>query len=327
MEPPAMGEFEPRLGLSIRSRGLSRGLGCSGIVVGCSKIVVIPVFRGNAPKARRETFVTTETYFGKPSRVPEGCLKLVPRLWWSLGACGPILGGAFCLSVGRAPGALSEKASMRDRGVPALVACPENASGHVIGQFGTERDFWSPILGTFRCSGDSVMNSATVPAPSFLGFLVRPAPGFDRESSRGKPVGQNGVLIACPSLVACSFRGCSQRSREATFLVPATASVVVLYDSLLPRVGRSGGCAKVSEPVVGPKPVESGKVTRPKPMESSKITRPKPVESGKVTRPKPMESSKITRPKPVESGTVTRPKPVESNKVDAKSVDTKSGKQ
>ncbi|OWM77180.1 hypothetical protein CDL15_Pgr027118 [Punica granatum] len=35
------------------------------------------------------------------------------------------------------------------------------------------RGLWTPILGTFRCFGGSVMNSATVPAPSFSGFLVR----------------------------------------------------------------------------------------------------------------------------------------------------------
>ncbi|PKI68443.1 hypothetical protein CRG98_011168 [Punica granatum] len=39
--------------------------------VRCSEIVVISVFRGSTPKARRETFVTTETSLGKPSRVPE----------------------------------------------------------------------------------------------------------------------------------------------------------------------------------------------------------------------------------------------------------------
>ncbi|PKI36615.1 hypothetical protein CRG98_042994, partial [Punica granatum] len=68
-------------------------LRCSGIVVRCSGIVVISVLRGRAPKARRETFVTTETFLGKPSRVPEGHLKLVPRPWWSLGAYRPVLEG------------------------------------------------------------------------------------------------------------------------------------------------------------------------------------------------------------------------------------------
>ncbi|PKI59965.1 hypothetical protein CRG98_019632, partial [Punica granatum] len=68
-------------------------LRCSGIIVRCSEIVVVSAFRGNTLKARREAFVTTETYFGRPNRVPEGCLKLVPRPWWSLGACRPVLRG------------------------------------------------------------------------------------------------------------------------------------------------------------------------------------------------------------------------------------------
>ncbi|PKI33040.1 hypothetical protein CRG98_046569 [Punica granatum] len=59
-------------------------------VVRCSGIVVISVPRGRAPKARRGTFMTTETSLGKTSRVPEGHLKLVPRPWWSLGACRPV---------------------------------------------------------------------------------------------------------------------------------------------------------------------------------------------------------------------------------------------
>ncbi|PKI33794.1 hypothetical protein CRG98_045815, partial [Punica granatum] len=80
--------------------------------------------------------------------------------------------GAVCLSVERAPGALLENASVRDRGVPAHVAGPGNAPGRVVGHFGIEGDFWSPILGTFRCFGDSMMNSATVSAPLFLGFFV-----------------------------------------------------------------------------------------------------------------------------------------------------------
>ncbi|PKI61296.1 hypothetical protein CRG98_018322 [Punica granatum] len=65
---------------------------CSGIIVRCSGIVVISVLRGRAPKARRETFVTTGTSLGKPSRVPKGHLRLVPRPWWSLGACRPVSG-------------------------------------------------------------------------------------------------------------------------------------------------------------------------------------------------------------------------------------------
>ncbi|PKI26129.1 hypothetical protein CRG98_049182, partial [Punica granatum] len=68
--------------------------------------------------ARREAFATIETSFGKPSRVSEGYLKLVPRPWWSLGACRPVLKGRLLVS-GASPGALSEKASVGDRGVPA----------------------------------------------------------------------------------------------------------------------------------------------------------------------------------------------------------------
>ncbi|PKI56639.1 hypothetical protein CRG98_022972 [Punica granatum] len=59
-------------------------------------------FRGSASKARRETFVTTETSLGKPSRVPEVPFR-----------------GAVCLSMERAPRALLEKASVGHRGVPA----------------------------------------------------------------------------------------------------------------------------------------------------------------------------------------------------------------
>ncbi|PKI58537.1 hypothetical protein CRG98_021069 [Punica granatum] len=74
----------------------------------CSGIVVISVFRGSAPKARRETFLTTETFLGKPSRVSEGHLKLVPRPWWSLGACRPVLGGRLLVS-GAGPRELCQK--------------------------------------------------------------------------------------------------------------------------------------------------------------------------------------------------------------------------
>ncbi|PKI64501.1 hypothetical protein CRG98_015064 [Punica granatum] len=76
----------------------------SGIVVRWSGIVVIPVFRGRAPKACRETFVNTETSLGKSSRVPEGP-------FWEV----------VCLSVERALGALLEKAScpeLRSRILP-----------------------------------------------------------------------------------------------------------------------------------------------------------------------------------------------------------------
>ncbi|PKI56987.1 hypothetical protein CRG98_022613 [Punica granatum] len=65
-------------------------------------------FPWKCPKARREAFVTTETYFGRPSRVPEGCLKLVPRPWWSLGACRPVLRGCLLVS-GANPGSSVRK--------------------------------------------------------------------------------------------------------------------------------------------------------------------------------------------------------------------------
>ncbi|OWM87028.1 hypothetical protein CDL15_Pgr006192 [Punica granatum] len=55
-------------------------------------------FSWKYPKARWEAFVTTETYFGRLSRTPEGCLKLVPRPWWSPGACRPVLRGRLLVS-------------------------------------------------------------------------------------------------------------------------------------------------------------------------------------------------------------------------------------
>ncbi|PKI51063.1 hypothetical protein CRG98_028551 [Punica granatum] len=85
----------------------------------CSGIVVISVFRGRAPKARRETFMTTETSLGKPSRVPEGHLKLVPRPWWFLGACRPVLGVRLLVS-GVGPGSSVKK------GVHERSRCPSS---------------------------------------------------------------------------------------------------------------------------------------------------------------------------------------------------------
>ncbi|PKI78555.1 hypothetical protein CRG98_001062 [Punica granatum] len=95
------------------SHGTRGGLGAAGIedgangggssqcslnVLRCSGIVVVSVFRGRAPKARRETFVATETSLGRSSRIPEGHLKLVPRPWWSLGACRPVSGCRLLVS-------------------------------------------------------------------------------------------------------------------------------------------------------------------------------------------------------------------------------------
>ncbi|PKI58508.1 hypothetical protein CRG98_021099 [Punica granatum] len=72
--------------------------------------------------------------------------------------------------------------------------------------------------------------------------------GLGQKSSCGKPVGQNGVLTACPSLVACSMRG----GRSPRKAVKWTRS---------PWTGSP----------------ESSKVTRPKPEESGKMD----VKSGK----------------------------------------------
>ncbi|PKI65878.1 hypothetical protein CRG98_013730 [Punica granatum] len=94
-----------------------------GILKLCSEIVVISVFRGSVPKAHRETFVTAETPLGKPSRVPEGRLKLVPRLWWSLGVCRPVLGGRLLVS-GAGPGSSVRKGVRERSGCPGSCGLP-----------------------------------------------------------------------------------------------------------------------------------------------------------------------------------------------------------
>ncbi|PKI44581.1 hypothetical protein CRG98_035032, partial [Punica granatum] len=71
----AGGREEPRLGAVMSEPRYSLN------VLRCSGIAAISVFRGRTPKARRETFMTTETSLGKPGRAPEGHLKLVPRPW------------------------------------------------------------------------------------------------------------------------------------------------------------------------------------------------------------------------------------------------------
>ncbi|PKI51571.1 hypothetical protein CRG98_028033 [Punica granatum] len=63
--------------------------------------------------------MTTETSFGKPNRVPDGHLKLVPRLWWSVGACRPVLGGRLLVS-GAGPGSSVRK------GVREISGCPDS---------------------------------------------------------------------------------------------------------------------------------------------------------------------------------------------------------
>ncbi|PKI64526.1 hypothetical protein CRG98_015089 [Punica granatum] len=96
---------------------------CSGLVVRCSGIVVISVLRRRAPKARRETFMTTETSLRKPSRVPKGHLKLVPQPWWSLGAYRPVLGGRLLVS--RAGPGSSVRKGIRERpGCPGSCGLP-----------------------------------------------------------------------------------------------------------------------------------------------------------------------------------------------------------
>ncbi|PKI47307.1 hypothetical protein CRG98_032302, partial [Punica granatum] len=92
---------------------------CSGIIVRCSEIAVVSAFSGNTPKARREALVTTETYFGRSSRAPEGSLKLVPRPWWSLDACRPILRGRLLVS-GANPGSSVRKGVRGGSGCPGL---------------------------------------------------------------------------------------------------------------------------------------------------------------------------------------------------------------
>ncbi|OWM73928.1 hypothetical protein CDL15_Pgr010709 [Punica granatum] len=71
------------------------------------------------PKANREAFVITEAYFGRSSRVPEGCLKLVPRPWWSPGACKPVLRGRLLVS-GANPGSSVRKGVRGGSGCPGL---------------------------------------------------------------------------------------------------------------------------------------------------------------------------------------------------------------
>ncbi|OWM72781.1 hypothetical protein CDL15_Pgr024833 [Punica granatum] len=98
-------------------------LRCSGIVVRRSGIVVISVFRGRAPKARRETFVTTGTSLGKPSRVPEGHLRLFLRPWWSLGACRPVSECRLLVS-GSGPGSSATKGVSERSGYPSSCGLP-----------------------------------------------------------------------------------------------------------------------------------------------------------------------------------------------------------
>ncbi|OWM75344.1 hypothetical protein CDL15_Pgr021060 [Punica granatum] len=78
-------------------------------------------------KAHREAFVTSETYFGRPSRVSEGCLKLVPRPWWFLGACRPVLRGRLLVS-GANPGSFVRKGVRWGSGCPGLSRMPRKCA-------------------------------------------------------------------------------------------------------------------------------------------------------------------------------------------------------
>ncbi|PKI78398.1 hypothetical protein CRG98_001219 [Punica granatum] len=92
---------------------------CSLNVSGCPGIVVISVFRECAPKIHREALATTETSLGEPRRVPEGHLKLIPRPWWSLGACRPVSGCRLLVS-GRASRSPVRKGVCEGSGCPGL---------------------------------------------------------------------------------------------------------------------------------------------------------------------------------------------------------------
>ncbi|PKI67245.1 hypothetical protein CRG98_012351 [Punica granatum] len=74
-----------------------------------------------------EAFVTTETHFGRPSRVPEGCLKLAPRPWWSPGACKPVLRGRLLVS-GANPGSSVRKGVRGGSGCPGLSRIPRRCA-------------------------------------------------------------------------------------------------------------------------------------------------------------------------------------------------------
>ncbi|PKI67420.1 hypothetical protein CRG98_012182, partial [Punica granatum] len=86
------------------------------------------------PKVRREAFVTTETYFGRPSQVPEGCLKLAPRPWWSLGACRPVLRGRLLVS-GANPGSSVRKGLRGGSGCPGLSRMPRKCARSLFSRF------------------------------------------------------------------------------------------------------------------------------------------------------------------------------------------------
>ncbi|PKI64999.1 hypothetical protein CRG98_014584 [Punica granatum] len=123
-------------------------------------------------------------------RVPKACREVFVTIETSLersslGVCRPISGSRLSVRESGLPGALSGKASAEVRGCPGLsrrlLKCARSRRPHV-------RAFASDC---------QITNSNL---------------SFGRESLCRQPVGQNGVLTACPSLVGCLIRGCNQRS-------------------------------------------------------------------------------------------------------------------
>ncbi|OWM83027.1 hypothetical protein CDL15_Pgr019521 [Punica granatum] len=93
--------------------------------------------------------MTTETSIGKPSRVPEGHLKLVPRPWWSLGACRPVLKGRLLVG-GVNPGCYVRKGVRGGSGCPGLSRMSRkmrpNASLVTLALRGIfEAPYWAPF--------------------------------------------------------------------------------------------------------------------------------------------------------------------------------------
>ncbi|OWM82687.1 hypothetical protein CDL15_Pgr024839 [Punica granatum] len=74
-----------------------------------------------------ETFMTIEMSLGKPSRALEGHLKLVPRPWWSLGACRPVL-GFFLLVSGAGLESSVRKGVREGSGCPSLSRMPRKCA-------------------------------------------------------------------------------------------------------------------------------------------------------------------------------------------------------
>ncbi|PKI52045.1 hypothetical protein CRG98_027564, partial [Punica granatum] len=103
-------------------------------------------FQWKFPKARRETFMTTETHFRTSSRVPEGCPKLVPRPWWPLGACRPVLKGRSLVG-GVNPGSYVRKGVGGGSGCPGLSRMSRKCARtrHCVPGFGQESSCGKPV--------------------------------------------------------------------------------------------------------------------------------------------------------------------------------------